>query len=46
MAVGKNITWEKNRRGKQYHLSYNIESVEKNIKWGRRGNFGEDNQDS
>ena len=45
MAVGKNITWKK---GKQYHVPYNIEAVGKNLKFGRGegdGNFGEENQD-
>ena len=34
MAVEKNITWQK-RKGKQYHLPYNIEAVWKIIKRGR-----------
>ena len=33
MAEGKNATWKK---GKQCHLSYNIEAVGKNIKWRNR----------
>ena len=37
MAVGKNITWGKNGKGKQYHLPYNIEAVGKNITRGKRG---------
>ena len=41
--------WEeyKGVEGMQYHLSYNIEAVGKNIKYGRgerNGNFGEENQ--
>ena len=31
--VGKNITKEKGK-GKQYHLPYDIEAVDKNIEWG------------
>ena len=41
----KNIT-EKQGKGKQYHLPYNIEVVGKNINWGRaeeNGNVGEEN---
>ena len=43
MPVGKNITWKK---WKQFHLPFNIEAAEKNIKWERGegdGNFGEEN---
>ena len=43
-SVDKNITRKKGL-GKQYHISYNIKAVGKNIKWGRGkgdGTFGED----
>ena len=36
------------KKGKQYHLFYNIKAVGKKIKWGRgegEGNFMEENQD-
>ena len=36
MAFGKNITWKKGK-WKQYYLPFNIEVVEKNIKWGLEG---------
>ena len=46
------VQWEnitlKNRIGKQYHLSCNIEADGKNIEWGKReveGNLREENQD-
>ena len=42
MAVGKNIIGKKGE-GKLYHLTYNIEAVRKNIKWGR--GEGNENQD-
>ena len=38
----------KKGQGKQYHLSYNIEAVGKNIKWLKGvgdGHFWEENQD-
>ena len=37
---------EKKGKGNQYHLSYNIEAIGKNIKWGKGedANFGEENQ--
>ena len=42
MALGKNITWKK-EKGKQYYLPYNIEAARKNIKLGKGdGNFGEE----
>ena len=44
MAVGKNIKWKKAKE-KQYHLSFNIEAVVKNIRGEEDGNFGEENQD-
>ena len=47
MAVGKNITWN-NGKAKQYHLSFNIRDVGKDIKCGRgdwNGNFREENQE-
>ena len=38
--------WEENtwKKGKQYHLPYNIKAVGKNIKWGRRRKFGEESE--
>ena len=36
MAVEKNITW-KGEKGEQYHLSYIIKAVGKNIKCGEEG---------
>ena len=36
------------KKGKQYHLSHNIEAVGKNIEWEKGeddGNFREENQD-
>ena len=38
--MGKNITRKKGNR-KQNHLSYNINGIEKNSKWGRTENLGE-----
>ena len=38
----------KKGKGKQYHLTYNIQAVGKNIKWGEAegdGHFLEENQD-
>ena len=47
-GCGEEYNVEKKRKGKQYHLSYNIWAFGKNIKWEKRegdGNFGEENQD-
>ena len=44
--MGRILHWKK-ENWKQYHLPYNIEAVEKNIKWGRGerdGVFEEENQ--
>ena len=45
MAVRKNM-YNMEKKGKQYHIPYNIESVGKNIKWGKwkeDRNFREEN---
>ena len=47
-GCGEEYSVEKKGKGKQYHLPYNIEDVEKNIKWLKEkedGNFGAENQD-
>ena len=33
------------KKGKQYHLPYNIQAVGKNIKWGRGREFWEEYKD-
>ena len=40
-GCGEKYNVDKFGKGKQYHLSYNIEAVGKNIKWGRGQKFRE-----